>query len=255
MSFDARQMFARYFVDVAHTADRVVAISQTSRHDFLSLLDEVGAPAPPVEVVLLGTDLNVAETSVRAPSADLEGKPFVLCVSTIEARKNHEVLYNAWDRLAAKYGDDVPQLVIVGMIGWGVGDLLARMRINPNVKTRITILDNLADGELTWLYRHSLFSVFPSLYEGWGLPVVESLALGKPCICSTAPAVTEAAQGLATALDPLDTPAWVAAIERMWKDVDARERDAARCKREFRAQTWQAHAQELLGVAHDAARS
>jgi glycosyltransferase involved in cell wall biosynthesis len=254
-SFDARQIFARYFVDLAHTADRVVAISETSRRDLLSLMGEVGGPTPPVEVIRLGTDLNVAEASVRAPSVDLEEKPFVLCVSTIEARKNHEVLYNAWDRLVAKYGDEFPQLVIVGMIGWGVSDLLFRMRINPRVKNRIRILDNLADAELAWLYRHSLFSVFPSLYEGWGLPVVESLALGKPCICSTAPAVTEAAQGLATALDPLDTPAWVAAIERLWRDIEAREKAAERCACEFHPQTWQDHAEQLLRVADETGRS
>jgi glycosyltransferase involved in cell wall biosynthesis len=254
MSFDARQMFARYFVDVAHVADRVVAISETSRGDFLALMDEVGAPKPPVDVILLGTDLNVEESSERSPLAGLENTPFVLCVSTIEARKNHEVLYNAWDRLVAKHGDAFPQLVIVGMIGWGVGDLLFRMRINPRVKNRICILDNLPDAELAWLYRHSLFSVFPSLYEGWGLPVVESLALGKPCICSTAPAVTEAAQGLATALDPLDTPAWIAAIERLWQDAEARGKAAMRCVREFQPQTWEHHAEQLLRAAQETAR-
>ena len=179
----------------------------------------------------------------------------MLCVSTIEARKNHEVLYNAWDRLVAKHGDEFPQLVIVGMVGWGVSDLLFRMRTNPRLKNRIRILDNLADAELAWLYRHSLFSVFPSLYEGWGLPVVESLALGKPCICSTAPAVTEAAQGLAMELDPLDTPAWVEAIERLWRDTETREKTAERCAREFHPQTWQDHAEQLLRVAQEAARS
>jgi glycosyltransferase involved in cell wall biosynthesis len=249
MSFDARQTFARYFVDLAHAADQVVAISQTSRRDFLSLMDDTGGPKPPVDVVLLGTDLDVAEGSVRAPSEDLESAPFVLCVSTIEARKNHEVIYNAWDRLVEKYGDEVPRLVIVGMVGWGVGDLLFKMRTNPRVRNRILILDNLADGELAWLYRHSLFTVFPSLYEGWGLPVVESLAQGKPCICSTASAVAEAAQGLAMVVDPLDTPRWVAAIEQLWRDDDLRDQAAARCAREFRPQLWKDHARQLLEVA------
>ena len=254
MSFDARQTFARYFVDVAHSADRVVAISQTSRSDFVSLMEEVGAPKPPVDVVALGTDLNVPEGAMRAPSKDLESTTFVLCVSTIEARKNHEVLYNVWDRLIAMYGDEVPTLVIVGMVGWGVGDLLFRIRTNPRLKERIRILDNLADGELAWLYRNSLFSVFPSLYEGWGLPVVESLAYGTPCICSTAPAVVEAAQGLATAIDPLDTRAWLVAIERLWRDRPLREKEAARCSAEFRPNLWKDHAHQLLAIAQKEAR-
>jgi glycosyltransferase involved in cell wall biosynthesis len=252
MSFDARQHFARYFVDVAHAADRVVAISKTSRDDFLALMRETGAPQPPVDVVHLGTDLDVPEAAVRPPLASLEGREFVLCVSTIEARKNHDVLYNAWDRLAQRHGDALLPLVIVGMVGWGVADLLFRMRVNPRLKDRILILDNLADGELAWLYRHCLFTVFPSLYEGWGLPVVESLALGKPCICSTAPAVVEAAQGMAQALDPLDAPAWVAAIERLWTDAAAREDAARRLRRDYRPETWRNHGERMLAVAHAA---
>lgn len=249
LSFDARQMFARYFVDVGHTADRVVAISETSKRDFLALMEEVGGPLPPVDVVLLGTDLRAAAGNVRPPAADLETLPFVLCVSTIEARKNHEVLYNAWDRLVAKHGDAAPALVIVGMVGWGVNDLMFRMRTNPQLKRKIRILDNLPDAELAWLYRNCLFTVFPSLYEGWGLPVVESLALGKPCICSTAPAVTEAAQGMATALDPLDTPAWTQAIETLWLDAEMRASAARRCADRFVPQTWVRHAEELLRIA------
>ncbi len=252
MSFDARQHFARYFVDVAHSADRVVAISQTSRRDFLALMEETGGPQPPVDVVHLGTDLDVTESRVRSPFASLEERAFVLCVSTIEARKNHEVLYNAWDRLAERHGDALPMLVVVGMVGWGVSDLMFRMRTNPHLKDRILILDNLPDGELAWLYRHCLFTVFPSLYEGWGLPVVESLALGTPCICSTAPAVTEAAQDMATALDPLDTPAWVAAIERLWLDEPMRRAAADRLRHDFRPDTWRAHGERMLAVAHAA---
>jgi glycosyltransferase involved in cell wall biosynthesis len=216
-------------------------------------MDDAAAPQPPVDVVHLGTDLDVPERAVRAPHPSLEERPFVLCVSTIEARKNHGVLYNAWDRLGERHGEDVPTLVIVGMIGWGVADLMFRMRTNPRVKDRILVLDNLADGELAWLYRRCLFTVFPSLYEGWGLPVVESLALGTPCICSTAPAVTEAAQGMALALDPHDTPEWVGAIERMWKDDAMRDATSSRLRRDFRAQTWQQHGLALLGIAREVA--
>jgi glycosyltransferase involved in cell wall biosynthesis len=93
------------------------------------------------------------------------------------------------------------------------------------------------------------------LYEGWGLPVVESLALGKPCICSTAPAVVEAAQGMAPALDPLDTPAWVAAIERLWSDNALREDTALRLRRDYRPETWQNHGEHMLAVAHAARKA
>jgi glycosyltransferase involved in cell wall biosynthesis len=195
----------------------------------------------------------VASARIRPPLGSLEDREFVLCVSTIEARKNHEVLYHAWDRLAERHGEALPMLVIVGMVGWGVTDLMFRMRTNPRLRDRIVILDNLADGELAWLYRRCLFTVFPSLYEGWGLPVVESLSLGKPCICSTAPAVAEAAQALAVALDPLDVPAWVAAIERLWLDESMRQANTERLRKEYRPDTWRAHGDGMLAVARAAA--
>jgi glycosyltransferase involved in cell wall biosynthesis len=128
-----------------------------------------------------------------------------------------------------------------------------RIRTNPWLHGRIVIFDNVPDGELVWLYRNCLFTVFPSHYEGWGLPVVESFALGKPCVCSTAPAVLEAAQGLGVALDPLDTPAWCREIERMWKEPGVRESSAARLRQGFRAQTWQAHGARLLSIARQTA--
>jgi glycosyltransferase involved in cell wall biosynthesis len=251
MSFDARQYFARYFTDLAHVADRVVAISEASKHDFLGLMGEVAGPRPCVDVVLLGTDLDAPASTIKPPLPELEGAEFVLCVSTIEARKNHDVLYHVWDRLNAEYADSAPRLVLVGMVGWGVADLLFRMRTNPRLKDRIVILDNLPDGELAWLYRHCHFTVFPSLYEGWGLPVVESLALGKPCICSTAPAVVEAAQGMAMALDPVDTPAWYSAVLRMWREPELRDASVRRLHAEFRANAWRDHGEALIAIARD----
>jgi glycosyltransferase involved in cell wall biosynthesis len=253
MSFDARQHFARYFTDLAHAADRVAAISECSKQDLMHLMAELGGPAPPVDVAILGTEIDVPDARVHPPATRLAERDFVLCVSTIEARKNHEQLYHVWDRLAARHGDDTPLLVIVGMVGWGVSDLLFKLRTNPRMRNRVVIFDNLPDGELVWLYRNCLFTVFPSLYEGWGLPVVESLAFAKPCICSTAPAVLEAAHGMATPIDPLDTPAWLNAVETMWRDAALRERISGGLRAGFRPPTWQAHGEQLLAIAHRAA--
>lgn len=256
MSFDARHFFARHFVDLAHAADHVVSISETSRNDLLALLRETGAPTPPVDVLHLGTDFAVADGTGTPPAGFDAARPFVLYVSTIEARKNHELLYHIWDRLAAKHGTDaVPDLVLVGMVGWGVGDLTFRMRTNPRVRSRVRILDHLADAELAWLYRNCLFTTFPSLYEGWGLPVVESLSLGKPCITSTAPAVVEAGQGMTRALDPHDVPAWEAAIEALWLDNALRESEGLRLRERYRAQTWERHGAALLNLALELANA
>jgi glycosyltransferase involved in cell wall biosynthesis len=248
MASDLRQVFTDYFRRVARVADRVVAISETSKRDFLALMHQLGQESPGLDVVPLGTDLNVSEAAVKIPDPDMEGRPFVLFVSTIEIRKNHRLLYHVWERLVQRHGDRTPLLVFVGLIGWGIGPLVTSIRTNPLVKDRIRLFDNLGDEELTWLYRNCLFTVFPSFYEGWGLPVVESLALGKPCICSTAPGVVEASQGMATAVDPLDLPAWVAAVEHLWLDPEARDL-ATRRLQTFRAQTWREHGEALVAIA------
>ncbi len=250
MSFDARQYFAGYFVNLAHCADHVVAISEATRDDYLRFLEEVGAPTPPVTVIHLGTDIQdrCEPADVGPPAAELARRPFVLCVGTIEARKNHELLYNLWDRLVAAHGERTPLLVLVGMVGWGVQDLLARLRVNPRVARRILIFDHLGDEQLLWLYRHCRFSVFPSFYEGWGLPVAESLAVGRPCIVSNVAAVREASQGLAPAIDPLDFSAWYAQVERWIRDDEALAAAAAEVRRRYVPMSWQRHGEAMLDL-------
>ena len=251
MSFDARAVFARHFVDVAHTADHVVAVSRASLDDFREFLHEVGAPVPPISVIHNGSDLAADdEEAGEPPRPELADRPFVLCVGTIEARKNHALLYNVWDRLVARHGERTPLLVLVGMVGWGVGDLLWRMRGNPRVAEHIVLLSELSDEGLQWLYHHCLFTVYPSFVEGWGLPVVESLAVGKPCVASNAAAIVEASQGRVPLLDPLDFPAWLAQIER-WA-FDRRALAAATASLEgFVPDSWQQHGEAMLAVARD----
>jgi glycosyltransferase involved in cell wall biosynthesis len=251
MSFDARQPFAKYFVDLAHVADHVVTISRATRDDYRNFLVEVGAPIPPLSVIELGTDITMpARGRGEPPRPDLVQEPFVLCVGTIEARKNHELLYNVWDRLVARHGQRAPRLVLVGMVGWGVHDLLSRIQLNRELADKIIILQNVPDDALSWLYEHCLFTVFPSLFEGWGLPVVESLALGKPCITSNARAVAEAARGLVPTLDPLDFPAWLQHIERWAFDADAVEASARRL-RDYRAPSWRDHGEAMLALVRE----
>jgi glycosyltransferase involved in cell wall biosynthesis len=246
--FDGRQHFARYMVDLAHTADIVMSISETSRSDFVRFMHAVDGPDRDVRVAHLGTDIGAPPAEAPVEYVELLNEPFILCVGTIEARKNHELLYNVWDRWVARAGDAAPILVIVGMPGWGVNDLLHRIRVNPNVGGKIRILDHVSDESLAWLYRACEFTVYPSLYEGWGLPVSESLAVGKPCICSNAPAVQEAAAGLATCIDPIDTLAWLAAITALHGNARERDLQTARIRAQYRVPTWDEHGTAMLAA-------
>lgn len=209
--------YGGHFVDLVHTADVVACISETSKRDLLAFTQREGLPTPPAKVILLGADfsLSVAVPNDDAPMVD---GAFVLMVGTIEPRKNHRLAFALWERLAQKRGTATPKLIVVGRQGWRVDDLMLHLALNPALRDVIEIKHDVSDGELTWLYENCRFTILPSLYEGWGLPVVESTAHGKVCVASTAPAVVEAGLGAAIHIDTFDQPAWLAMIEELLDD-------------------------------------
>jgi glycosyltransferase involved in cell wall biosynthesis len=242
--------FALYFVDMAWCADAVLCISECTRRDCEAALSHLGAPVPPTHVIRLGAELKGAGHEAPPPGfgPDADPRPFVLFVSTIERRKNHELLYRAWVRL--REGGQVPhRLVFVGMKGWGVADLLNDLTLDPRIQGDIVCLDHVPDEQLAWLYRHCDFTVFPSLYEGWGLPVVESLAWGKFCLASNAASLPEAGGDWAEYLDPWDLPAWVERLSFLMRhpeEVQARNR---RIAAEFTPPAWSDTARQIHRLA------
>lgn len=231
--------FAAYITDAAWCADRFICISEHTRQDLETLLKHLGAPVPNTHVVHLGSEVASDQPSrpPRTFGSRTDQRPFVLFVSTIERRKNHEVLYRAWVRLREQ-GIAPYRLVFVGMRGWGVTDLMQDLHLDPRVQGDIVLLDRVDDAELAWLYQHCAFTVFPSLYEGWGLPLVESLAWGKFCLASQAASLPEAGGPWAEYLDPWDLPAWVERLAYYMSHPDAVAAHEAHIRREFQAPRW-----------------
>lgn len=113
----------------------------------------------------------------------LAGTRYVLSVGTIEARKNHWRLLHAWDLLIKTLPhEQVPRLVIAGRKGWMIHDFERFLQASGHLNGFVTWLEAPSDAELDFLYRHCLFTVMPSLYEGWGLPVGESLNYGRTAV-------------------------------------------------------------------------
>ena len=247
-----RESFGAYLADLCWCADQVLCISEHTQRDLLRTLPATGAPLPPTRVIRLGCELSAAPSV--APPAQLDlARPFVLFVSTIERRKNHEVLYRAWARLreqATLSGDGfVPhQLAFVGMPGWGVTDLLNDIALDPRTQGDIVMLNHVSDAELAWLYQHCAFTVFPSLYEGWGLPVAESLAHGKFCLCSSAASLPEVGGELCEYLDPWDVPAWADRLGHLMRHPQEVQERNQRIAQHDRPTPWARTAQQI----HDA---
>ena len=208
---DVSRQFAHYFVDLAWCADLILCISKSSQRDLTDFLASMSVPQPRSEVIRLGADILPAQGQAGQVSesvARYTREPYILFVSTIERRKNHEILYRAYTRLAEE-GLALPLLIFVGMPGWGVGELHADLALDPRTQGRIHTLNHVNDAELAYLYQHASFTVYPSLYEGWGLPVAESLAYGKFCLCANTSSLPEVGEQWVEYLDPWDLPAWV----------------------------------------------
>ena len=159
---------------------------------------------PPIEVVELGSGLSDRPVAEEPRPAGIP-QPYVLFVSTIEIRKNHRLLVRVWRRLMERHGADaVPVLVFAGQIGWLVDDLLAELAASDYLGGKIVLMPGLSDAELRQAYRGCLFTVFPSLCEGWGLPVAESLAQGKFCVASNRTSIPEVGGDLIDYFDPIE---------------------------------------------------
>jgi glycosyltransferase involved in cell wall biosynthesis len=172
---------------------------------------------------------------------------FVITVSTIQSRKNNDLLYRVWRRFAEDRRA-VPRLVIVGQRGFGSADLLWQIEHDPLVRESISVLHHVSDGELAWLYGHCRFTLYPSLVEGWGLPVSESLAHGKLCVAANTSSLPEAGAGLALHLDPFDFRAWHDTILSLVGDPAKLTAAEQRIRAAYHRKTWPETAADLAAV-------
>lgn len=189
---------------VVNAADLIVAVSNKTAND-LNLLLKV--PAERIRVVWTGVDqiflsAHKSESARRAPK-----DPYVLFVGTPEPRKNLRRLVAAIKELRSRGFRE--RLVVAGGAGWG------NVRLGPHEAEQVGVV---SDEQLIGLYAHASCLAFPSLYEGFGLPAVEAMAVGTPVVAGNAGALPEITGNAAILVDPYDTSAIAAGIERAIRD-------------------------------------
>lgn len=242
--------FVAWHKSVLPLADQVFAISRATASDVEAWAKELGIALPTtVQALPMGTGLeqpgNLAAAEPAASSADRlpASGSYVLFVSTIEARKNHALLFRVWRRLMTELPpEQVPILVFAGRVGWMVSDLMQQLENAHWLGGKIQLVHAPTDVELAALYRGCRFTLFPSLFEGWGLPVSESLALGKACIASNRTSLPEAGGDLARYFDPENLEDAFETIRAVIQDPEGLESWNARIARDFRHVPWQASA-------------
>jgi glycosyltransferase involved in cell wall biosynthesis len=191
----------RRIATAAAFAGAVIVNSAATRAALLHRLG--GSSTAPVAIAPLGLDF------ADVPAAAPDERPYFVCIGTIEARKNHGALLDVWRRLLAELGGHAPRLLVIGQRGWGSQTVIKRL---AGMRPAVIEHRDLPDTQVVRLLRGAVALLLPSLAEGFGLPVIEALALGVPVICSDLPALRESGGGVPDYLDPADTDAWHAVL-------------------------------------------
>lgn len=214
--------FSTSLSEICLVCDFMLTISDFTRITLDKFLADNGARKIPTATVPLAHSLTGPPTSVHSWPVSLQrvrGREFVAYVSTVEGRKNHAYVINVWRKLIAD-GVEVPDLVFVGRKGWRISGLMDLLDGTQNLGGRVHIVHDLTDAELNAVYRESLFTIFTSFVEGWGLPVGESLMHGTPCVASSTSSIPEVGGDFVDYVDPNNVNEGVAVIGRMIQDRD-----------------------------------
>ncbi|WP_368415972.1 glycosyltransferase [Falsiroseomonas sp.] len=247
--------FARWFSVLLQQADLLLAPSEATAREIarLAATDLAGLPAAPVRVLRPDAMPSAPPRgTIGARVAEWAGEPHVLFLGTIESRKDHLFVLNAWLALLRRHGDAVPPLVLAGRAGFNAGPALALLRRAPALAERVIWLDAVSDAEAAALLRGALFTIYHSRLEGWGLPVTEALAAGKAVVTPAHSALVEAGQGLALHHAPGSEPAFLAVIEQLLFEPGFREAAEARIAAGLRLRDWAAVADELRAALAEA---
>jgi glycosyltransferase involved in cell wall biosynthesis len=233
-------------------ASSIVTVSNSARRDLLRLH---GVAPDRVAVVHEAASPAFRPIVDRARLEDVRARyklprQFMLYVGTIEPRKNLTRLMTAF--AAARKAGIPHHLVCVGPYGWSSRDLAGRID-RLGIEGAVHFTGYVPFEDLPAIYNLGEFFAFPSLYEGFGLPVVEAMACGIPVLTSTTSSLGEIAGDAAVTIDPLDTDAMTDAIVRLATDADLRRDVAERGVRRARSFSWEQTARDMLAVYHRAA--
>ena len=226
-------------------ATRILTISEAVRRE----LGELGlADLRRVRAVHLAPAMPDTSACQLPPGIPTS---FVLHVGTLEPRKNITTLLDAWE-LVRERGGVLPSLVLCGKFGWKTEELRRRVRRGEE-QGWLLHPGYVSDEEVAALYGEAMFVVFPTHYEGFGLPAVEAIRSGTPLLCSDIPVLREVAGEAAIYLPPTRVDLWAKEIERLAGDSEERERLAGLALAEKGRFTWEATAAATAEVWREAA--
>ena len=245
MEFGNRIRMALFTPRNMKKLDLLIAISEQTKKDAQRILKL----RTPIEAIPLAADERLFYPAPRSSVAAVKRKygidrPYLLSVSTLEPRKNLRSLIAAYRALPERHRY---RLVLVGMIGWIEREFFEYLE-GSDVREGVILTGYLPAEELAPLYRGASAFVFPSLYEGFGLPILEAMQCGCPVITSNRSSMPEVAGDAAILIDPEDVPSITRAMHAVLTDPRLRRTLSVKGKVQARRFSWRRSAQHLLSA-------
>ena len=251
----------------ARTAKRILADSEATRQD---LMRYYATPEERIVVVYPGRDETLAPVEDPQVLTELRARyglraPYFLYIGTLHPRKNLVRLIDAFaaltsaGRVQVQAADGAadeaigPQLVLAGQKGWLYEEIFGRVR-KLGLEKHVVLTGYVPDVDLPALLSGALAFAFPSLYEGFGFPVLEAMACGTPVVCSNVSSLPEVAGDAALQVDPLDTDALAEAMHQVATDDALRKVLIERGFAQVQRFSWQRSASQVLDVLEDVGR-
>lgn len=225
LSFSSRTYWAKWMPFTFKKADKIIVVSQNTKRDLINYLK---IPAEKITVIYEGGSFENLSFQVnekikhRIRDKYQLPRKFLLCVSTLEPKKNLPFLVESF-YLAKKKFKISEKLVIVGKIGWKVDPFFKKLK-EYNLEKEVILTGYISNEDLPIMFKMASAFVFPSLYEGFGLPVLDALQLGCPVIASNNSSLPEIVGKAGILADPRQIKEWVEAIGAMLTNRSLREK-------------------------------
>jgi glycosyltransferase involved in cell wall biosynthesis len=233
---------------VARGARRILTPSESTRRDVVRLLNLDPGRVCVIPYAASEAFRPASEGPERLAASYGVRPPYFLYVGTIEPRKNLARTLRAFARVAPSLPQH--QLVLVGDLGWKYEEVLREAQ-RPELRGRVLLPGYVPEEDLPVLYSHAVAFVYPSLYEGFGFPVVEAMACGAPVLTSRSSSLTEIAEGASVLVDPRDEKALADAFLALGSDAGLRRELRAKGLARAATFTWERTARETVAVYRD----
>ncbi|MEK7109815.1 MAG: glycosyltransferase family 1 protein [Patescibacteria group bacterium] len=226
-------------------ANQIIAVSKTTKKD---IIKNYGVDETKVSVIYNGYEKLSQKLKVKSQNLNSKVKskqPFILYVGTIQPRKNLEILIDAFDKFIRTNKDF--KLVIVGKKGWLYESIFEKVK-SMNLENRIIFTGHVTDEDLIWYYKNAFCFVLPSLYEGFGIPVLEAMSYDCPTIISMTSSLPEIGGDASLYFDPKNSDDLLEKLITLYNNNELRKELISKGKQRIKDFSWEKCGKETLDV-------